>query len=237
MLPPPIPAPQQQYTMHDIQELRTRLAREEAALAKTLQKVAAAERTIEELRGRSDALKKRVTLLREYIEMVEGGVEGDAGSADLPELLPQGLALPEADPLELALPEAQPVRATDTPPGLADWLSLSRQASEPLVAEALSFEAGIDEQQLADEILPRAGSFEDGLLLLLAHCRRPLTPKAIIKEFRRLEYASAARAMPKWVEAQLELRPAFFTRAGRSGFVLSKEGRQEAQRILNQLRF
>ncbi len=222
--------------MHDIQELRTRLAREEAALATTLQKVAAAERTIEELRGRSAALKKRVKLLREYIEMVEGGSEGGAQSADLPDVLPVELALPEAQPPELALPEAQPVRADQTPPGLDNWLSLSRQASQPLVAEALSFEAGVDEQKLADEILPRAGSFEDGLLLLLAHCRKPLTPKDIIRACRRLEYAPAARAMPNWVEAQLEQRPTFFASAGHSGFVLTKEGRQEAQRILNQLR-
>ena len=223
--------------MHDMQELRTRLAREEAALAKTLQKVAAAERTIEELQVRSEALKKRVHLLREYIEMVEGGVEGGAVSADLPEVLPVDLALPEAQPAELALPEAQPIRADQAPPGLDDWGSLSRQASEPLVAEALSFEAGINEQQLADEILPRAGSFEDGLLLLLAHCRKPLSPKDIIRAFRQLEYAPAARAMPEWVEAQLQQRPTFFAGAGRSGFVLTKEGRQEAQRILNQLRF
>ena len=233
--------------MHDMQELRTRLAREEAALAKTLQQVAAAERTIEELQVRSEALKKRVHLLREYIEMVEGGVEGGAQSADLPDVLPVELALPEAQPLELALPEAQPlelalpeaqpVRAAQAPPGLDDWLSLSRQASEPLVAEALSFEAGINERQLADEILPRAVSFEDGLLLLLAHCRKPLTPKDIIRACRRLEYAPAARAMPNWVEAQLEQRPTFFASAGHSGFVLTKEGRQEAQRILNQLRF
>ncbi|MFQ5927670.1 MAG: type II secretion system F family protein [Terriglobia bacterium] len=229
--------------MGDIQELRARLAGEEAALAETRKQIAAAQHTIEELRSRSEALEKRVKLLREYIQMVEAGGEG----AHLPEALPQELglpeaqppelALPEAQPPELALPEAQPAHAAPAGTGLPSWLTLSRLASEPQLAEAPSFEAGIDEQRLANDILPRAASFEDALLLLLAHRRKRLTPKDIIKAFRRLEYAPAARAMPDWVEAQLEQRPTFFAHAGRNGFVLTKEGQREAQRILNQLRF
>ena len=69
----------------------------------------------------------------------------------------------------------------------------------------------------------------------MAHYRKRIRPQQIINAFRKLEYSPDIPATKDSVLAQLEQRPAFFAHAGKDGFVLTTQGREEAQRLLSQL--
>ena len=223
--------------MQDIDSLRSRLAREEEELETARREIDGAHRRIEELRRHADSLEKRIKLLREYVDLVESG-GSDPGIASLldaptaPSATAAGVANPDLE-LGAGLPTVSSVE-----PALTDFTNVPPPAPAPARTQErpVSFDEEIAERVLADEILPRAEGFEEALLFLMAHYRKRMTPSSIIKAFRNLDYAPEM-ATRESIIAQMEQRPAYFAHAGKDGFVLTKEGREEAELLLSQLAF
>ena len=239
--------------MQDIDSLRARLSREEAELKTARLQIDEAHHRIQELRKHADSLEKRIKLLREYIELADSG-GSDPGLASL---------LSEGDESFEKQLEAASQEQPTPPPKTASEPNekkkkpkpdLIDEDGEPLLAELetvatpspspgpprkkempVSFDEDIDERQLADEILPRAESFEEALLFLMAHHRKRITPQGIIAAFRRLDYAPNVQATKEAIAARMEQQPTFFAHAGKEGFVLTNQGREEAERLLSQL--
>lgn len=213
--------------MQDINSLRARLSQEEKELATARAEIDVAHRRIDELRQQADSLEKRIKLLREYIQLAEAG-GADSSLAAAFELEEPTNSAP-ADAAQ-AVPSAEP-DAT-----LPDLVSPQSDSLPPRTrTDPLNFDDEFEERVLADEVLPRADSFEEALLFLMAHYRKRMQPQQIINAFRRLEYSPDVPATKDSVVAQLEQRPAFFAHAGKDGFVLTTQGREEAQRLLSQL--
>ncbi len=215
--------------MQDINSLRARLSREEEELATARTEIDVAHRRIDELRQQADSLEKRIKLLREYIQLTDGGGPDSSLAA----------AFELEEPTNSAPAKtAQAVRVPEPDPVLPDLVTPAPQIDSlpPLTrTDPLDFDDEFDERILADEVLPRAESFEEALLFLMAHYRKRIRPQQIINAFRKLEYSPDIPATKDSVLAQLEQRPAFFANAGKDGFVLTTQGREEAQRLLSQL--
>lgn len=228
--------------MQDIKSLRARLASDESALTATHEQIAASQRQIEEaqhqiqamqsqieeLHARSEAIQKRIALLRQYIDMVEAG-EGNAAGQD-------PLDAPESGESSL---EGFP----DLDRQMADELGEITIPPTPVVAQpgpdvaeddTLTFET-IDEKRLAVEILPRAHSFEDELLLMMAHHRKAIKPRDLARIFRQWDYTPRGPATEKGIKDQLEADHHFFVHVADGRYALTEEGRAEAVKLFEQL--
>ncbi len=230
--------------MRDLENLQSRLAREEATLTATQQQIDAAHRQIEalneqidetqrqieatglqiqQLQERMQTVERRIALLREYMTMVEAGEESV-------EPLP-GL---EAEPSNVV----EPSLVEESEAGELDDLELgppvpsASDGVEAAFVEAPSFE-NIDEDKLSHEILPRAQTFEEELLLLMAYHRKAIKPKDINRAFRRLDYTPKFTASQKAINSQVGQE--YFELVAGGRIALTREGREEAQRLLEQL--
>ncbi len=233
--------------MQDLKNLKERLAREESALVAiheqaeavvlgmedARRQIEASEVKIEELRERGIAVEKRMTLLRQYIEMVESG-EGDAGALEAATSASgDGAAVLDAlpdmeDPMDDA--EEQVYSLDMTPPVPVT----THAAAEVAEDETLSFET-IDEKRLSVEVLPRAQSFVEELLLLMAHHRKAIKPNDMAKTFRRWDYAPQGPATAKGIKDQLDADHHFFEHVADGRYALTPEGRAEAHKLLQQM--
>lgn len=237
--------------MRDLENLRSRLAREETTLSAAHEQIEmgrrkiealrqqiedvkrqieGAERQIEKLQDHSGTVEKRMALLREYIEMVEAGEEvipsADATQPEVRAEEPQSAALPTLDAGE----EEEEIDLEFVRP-----LSTHEETDPvPVDAEPISFEK-LDEELLSHEILPRTQTFGEELLLVLANHRRAVAPKDIGRIFRRLTYAPKLSPTAKNVRSEVETDQHIFEYAGGDKVALTREGRQEAQQLLRQL--
>lgn len=224
--------------MSDLENLQGRLAREEATLSGTHDQIEAARRHIESLRQQIEDLKgqidqtethitklethttiieKRMALLREYIELVEAGEEVieplAAETAPRPAV---EAAEEETVDLDFVQQTAKPDAGMEEPKG------------------PVSFET-LDDEHFTHEILPRTSTFAEELLLVLAHHRKAVASKDVTKLFRRLDYAPKASPTAKNVSSQVETDPRLFETAAGGKIALTREGRDEALQLLQQL--
>ncbi len=249
--------------MRDLETLQQRLAQEEATLAATHEEIEAAlgqiealnqqieatQRQIEALQDRTQTIEKRIALLREYIAMVEAGEEPlepvAAMEPDEPVAESDAVAVEEVEADESALeeepgddelqitPAEEVVEAADlgdidlTPPISAFSAKGARARRGPLTFD------NIDDDTLAHEVLPRAQTFEEELLLLMAHHRKAIKPKDINRAFRRLDHTPKFTASEKAITSQVAQEYLEWMANGR--IALTREGREEAQRLLDQL--
>lgn len=91
----------------------------------------------------------------------------------------------------------------------------------------------LDEVQLSTEILPRTQTFEEELLLLMAYHRKALRVRDVIRTFRRLDYTPKIN-VDKAIRAHVEGSPQFFEHVAEGRYVLTHDGRSEAERLLRQ---
>ena len=234
--------------MQDLKNLKERLAREESALVAiheeaeavvlgmedARRQIEAGEAKIEELRERGVAAEKRMTLLRQYIEMVESGEE-DAGALEAATSASgDGAAVLDALPdmeMEDAMDAEEQVYSLDMTPPVPVTTHAAADVAED---ETLSFET-IDEKRLSVEVLPRAQSFVEELLLLMAHHRKAIKPNDMAKTFRRWDYAPQGPATAKGIKDQLDADHHFFEHVADGRYALTPEGRTEADKLLQQM--
>lgn len=247
--------------MEDLENLQQRLAQEEATLAATHEQIEAAhtqiaalgqqieatESQIQSLQDRTQAIEKRISLLREYIAMVEAGEEpaepvvetapnhapaeieaepDEAEAAEEP--ITEEAALEEE--LQTVEGDVEPADLGDlelTPPVSAFSAEGARTRREPLTFD------NIDDDTLAHEVLPRAQTFEEELLLLMAYHRKAIKPRDINRAFRRLDHTPKFTASEKAITSQVAQEYLEWVADGR--IALTREGRDEAQRLLDQL--
>lgn len=93
----------------------------------------------------------------------------------------------------------------------------------------------IDEVAFTHEILPHTQTFGEELLLVLAYHRKATAPKSVVRIFRRLDYAPKQPATEKNVTALVELNPHLYQYAAGGRIALTREGRNEALRLLAEL--
>ncbi len=224
--------------MGDLENLQGRLAREEATLSQTRDQIEAAHRHIEslhkqiedvkgqieqtethitKLEAHTGAIKKRMALLQEYIDLVEAGedVLEPLDAENVPELVAESNEEETMD-LEFVQQTAKPAAAVDEPTG-------------PVTFETL------DEEHFTLEILPRTSTFGEELLLVLAYHRKAVSPKDVTKVFRRLDYAPKASPTAKNISSQVETDNHLFEAVAGEKIALTREGRDEALRLLQQL--
>ena len=224
--------------MGDLENLQRRLAREEATLSGTRDQIEAARRHIQSLRKQIEDVKsqieqtethitkleahtmtidKRMALLREYIELVETGEE-------------------VIEPLEAANAPQPAVEADEEETVNLDFVQQTAAPNAGMEEPKgpVSFET-LDEEHLTHEILPRTSTFGEELLLVLAHHRKGVAPKDVTKVFRRLDYAPKTSPTAKNVLSQVETDPHLFETAAGGKIALTREGRDEALQLLQQL--
>lgn len=248
--------------MEDLENLRNRLAQEEATLAATHEQIEDAQRQIKRLHGQIEAvqqqiatteqgiadlqrhaeeIEKRIALLREYMTMVESAPESPVP------LEPTPPAEPAAQPHEPAAPAAEslgdvlPSLDEAEPAGeLGDLAFVEAPTSASGAASSATEAPGsiddLDEDYLTAELLPRTQTFQEELILVMAFHRKAIAPKEVARVFRRLDYAPKLSATEKNIKAQVEADHHFFEYAGEGRVALTREGRAEAQRLLEQLR-
>lgn len=250
--------------MEDLENLQQRLAQEEATLAATHEQIAAAhaqiaalgqqieatEAQIQSLQDRTQAIEKRISLLREYIAMVEAGEELAEPVADTtpthapaetdaePDEPDEEEAAEEPITEEAALEEELEAVEGDVEPADLGDLELTPPVSAfsakgaQTRREPLTFD-NIDDDTLAHEVLPRAQTFEEELLLLMAYHRKAIKPRDINRAFRRLDHTPKFTASEKAITSQVAQEYLEWVADGR--IALTREGRDEAQRLLDQL--
>ncbi len=244
--------------MHDSDSLHSRLAKEEAILAATHEQVESAERRIEALRGeiqsanrqievgqkqiaglreQAQSIEKRISLLRQYIAMAtadeakfdsstpstdnnEPIVAADAAAPDTP--IDEDVAAEAA--AEDELEDIQFVEPFDPPP----------VTQAPSRKRLLSFEE-LDDETLTLELLPRTQTFEEELLLVMAHHRKAVAPKDVGRVFRRLDYTPKLTGSERILRQRIEAARHLFEFTGEGRIALTREGREEAKRLLEQL--
>ncbi|KPK79023.1 MAG: hypothetical protein AMS25_14040 [Gemmatimonas sp. SM23_52] len=248
--------------MQDLENLRSRLAQEEATLARTHEQIDAAQRQIERLHGQIEAvqqqiatteggiadlqrhaeeIQKRIALLREYMAMVESAPESplplEPAPPAEPAAQPHEPVAPAADSLGELLPsldEAAPANE------LGDLSFVDAPTSGAGAASSTTETPGsiddLDEDYLTTELLPRTQTFEEELILVMAFHRKAIAPKEVARVFRRLDYAPKLAATEKNIKAQVESDHHFFEYTSDGRVALTREGRAEAQRLLEQLR-
>jgi hypothetical protein len=231
--------------MRDIDNLQNRMAHEEKTLAATHEQIEAARANIETLRKKisdtqrqietteahitklqehTTTIEKRIALLREYMEMVESGGEPPVPLQSEP-VVSEAAADVEAlvDDMDLDFVQPLPTAApTDTSTSTQD------------LDGPASFET-IEEETLTDEVLPRTQTFREELLLVLAYHRKALAAKDVARVFRRLDYAPKLSPTSKNVKTQVETDHHLFEYATGDKIALTREGRTEAQRLLELL--
>jgi hypothetical protein len=212
--------------------------------------IQATEELIDRLRANSETIKKRRSLLLQYIELAKAGdevvptpTEDEPSNAQTPEA---EVAPPEeeASATESQLPSVE----GDAIPGDLPYLEGDDDQNlddlpfvEPTDSEAdLDDETepltvsldDIDEITFTHEILPHTQTFGEELLLVLAYHRKATMPKSVVRVFRRLDYAPKQPATEENVSAQVELNPHLYQYAVGGRIALTREGRNEALRLL-----
>jgi hypothetical protein len=246
--------------MQNHDSVEKQLARDEALLAETRREIATTREGIQVARRQAEALseqvtrleereatiEKRIALLRQYIEMappleapadeeppavVESVDEEEAagypiherpepeepeepgeGLLDLDEALAGNVvvgAAPAAGQLT-----GPPARGTRAPPDSFDDL---------------------DDESLSMELLPRTQTFEEEMLLILAHHRKAVEPKDVARLFRRLDHTPKIKPTEDNIKVQISSSPHFYEHTGEGRIALSQEGREEALRLLMSL--
>lgn len=215
--------------------------------------IQSAEELIDRLRANSETIKKRRNLLLQYIELARSANYTPSPTAeDKPSELPapEAAAAPSDDDeaaAESQLPSAEgeaipgdlPYLETDDDRELEDLPFVEPTASEADFddgAEPLtvSFD-DIDDVAFTHEILPHTKTFGEELLLVLAYHRKATAPKNVVRVFRRLDYAPKQPATEENVSAQVELNPHIYQYAAGGRIALTREGRNEAHRLLAEL--
>jgi hypothetical protein len=212
-----------------------------ARIADTQSQIAATERQIEELADHAAMIEKRMTLLQEYMSMVD-----EAGKAPNPPPVETAPAAP-VDPApapEAVENEAEALPAFEGEPEPEDEIgdlsfesmpgATADDTNPPVTVRPDSFD-DLDEEALTHELLPRTQTFEEELLLVMAHHRKAIAPKEVGRIFRRLDYAPKQKATEAAIKAQVEAIPHFIEFAKEGRIALTAEGREEAQRLLTQL--
>lgn len=251
--------------MQDSDNLQSQLAKEETSLAATSEQIeaahrqiealhariadtqsqiAATERQIEELADHAAMIEKRMMLLREYMTMVD-----EAGEAPSPPPVETAPPAPPAPVNPAPAPEAVENEAEALPdfevePEPEDEIgdlsfesmpgATADDTNPPVTARPDSFE-DLNDEMLTHELLPRTQTFEEELLLVMAHHRKAIAPKEVGRIFRRLDYAPKQKATEAAIKAQVEATPHFIEYAKEGRIALTAEGREEAQRLLKQL--
>lgn len=216
-----------------------------------------------ELEGEAEAIAKRVELLRQYIDMAAPSAKAPASSVR-PKPKPKPEAEPEpereaaadfddddtgypiheapADSEDEAEPlEAEPEpfefesEALDLEGGLPENVSVGGPPAQKIADTAPNNFDDLDEDALAMEVLPRTQTFEEELLLTLAHHRKALEPKEVAKLFRRLDHTPKVKPTESNIKAQIASAPHLYEQPSEGRIALSQEGREEAQRLLMSL--
>ncbi len=239
-------------THEQIEAAHGQIAALNQQIGATQRQIEATESQIKALQDRTQAIEKRIALLREYIAMVEAGeeplepvaepvsedatAESDADtSEELEEVASDEPAMAEASVEEELEAESivEDVETADlgdlelTPPVSAFSAKGARTRRERLTFD------NIDDDTLAHEVLPRAQTFEEELLLLMAYHRKAIKPKDINRAFRRLDHTPKFTASEKAITSQVAQEFLEWVANGR--IALTREGRDEAQRLLDQL--
>jgi hypothetical protein len=98
----------------------------------------------------------------------------------------------------------------------------------------VSFEE-LDDETLTLELLPRTQTFEEELLLVMAHHRKAVAPKDVGRVFRRLDYTPKLTGSERILRQRIEAARHLFEFTGEGRIALTREGREEAKRLLEQL--
>jgi hypothetical protein len=218
--------------------------------------IEATERLIEKLHGNSETIKKRRGLLLQYIELAKAGDDTvpprskhDSSDPPAPETatvtqeqedtvaitnhsspdedVMVGGDLPFLEDAEPDLDELEDLTFVEPPEGEADLDDDSETGTA-------SFD-DIDEISFTHEILPHTQTFAEELLLVLAYHRKATAPKNVVRIFRRLDYAPKQPATEENVTALVELNPHQYQYAAGGRIALTREGRDEALRLLGEL--
>jgi hypothetical protein len=251
--------------MLDSDNLKSQLAMEQASLAATTEQIeaahrqiealhaqiaemqnqiAATERQIEELADHAATIEKRIELLQEYMEMVKTAPEAPNAAPVAPASPPPAQSAPPPPSAEAtgndaeALPSLGDPEPDDEIGDLSFVESLPGATADdtnPPVTDKPDSFADLDEETLTHELLPRTQTFEEELLLVMAFHRKAILPKEVGRIFRRLDYAPKQKATDAAVKAQVEAAPHFIEYAKEGRIALTAEGREEAQRLLDQL--
>jgi len=213
----------------------------------TKREIQSAEKLVDELHANGETIKKRRSLLLQYIELARSGND----------------TVPETPKEEPRNP--QPPKTTAVPPGVeADAVLPGGPTSDDALAleadedhnlddlpflEPLSSETENDDEDLEEtvslddideiafthEVLPHTKTFAEELLLVLAHHRKATAPKNVVRIFRRLDYAPKQAATEENITALVELNPHLYQYAAGGRIALTREGRSEARRLLEEL--
>lgn len=219
----------------------------------TKREIQAAEQLIEELHANIETIKRRKALLDQYIELARSGDDAvppdpeDAPSSAQP---PSTTAAPAAKEADAATDQSAPLAGT---PANTEELPLETDDEHDLddlpYLEPLDETANdeddeatatvsldeIDEIAFTHEILPHTETFAEELLLVLAYHRKATAPKSVVRIFRRLDYAPKQAATEENVTALIELNPHLYQYAAGGRIALTREGRNEAVRLLGEL--
>jgi hypothetical protein len=249
-------------TNEQIEAAYRRIEALQAQITAAQEKIAATEQGIDKLRESAVTIEKRMELLREYMSMVENSPAPVAINTPAPGFhtpaparhtpppavhtpvpathtpVPATPAEPsENDSTAEILPSLEEAQPTDEIGDLAFVESLpgatadakKEASSAPVTLETL------DDEVLSHELLPRTQTFEEELLLVMAHHRKAIAPKDVARIFRRLDYTPKQSATAKTIRAQVEAAQHLFETAAEGRIALTGEGREEAQRLIEQL--
>jgi len=258
--------------MNELDSLQKQLAREDDLLTTTegkidsarqkiealrrqietsTREIQATEELIDKLRANGETIKKRRSLLLQYIELAKAGFESAPTQGDRrvditqsPEAAakPAGeeanavedyTGSPEGDEISGDLPYVDVDEGEDDLPyvELTDSETDLDDGAEP---SSVSLD-DIDEITFTHEILPHTETFGEELLLVLAYHRKATAAKSVVRVFRRLDYAPKQPATEENVTAQVELNPHLYQYAAGGRIALTREGRNEALRLLGEL--
>jgi hypothetical protein len=244
--------------MPDSDNLQSQLAKEEASLAATTEQIEAAHRQIKALQARIADTEKQIASTEDQIEELAdhaAAIEKRIGLAAPVAAKPAAPSRPTPPPGAITYPTPPPgvVTAdnnTEPLPALGDPEpddeigdlafvesmpgATADDTNPPVTARPDSIEA-LDEEALTHELLPRTQTFEEELLLVMAFHRKAILPKEVGRIFRRLDYAPKQKATEAAIKAQVEATPHFIEYAKEGRIALTPEGREEAQRLLEQL--
>ena len=257
----PGPTGEQAY-MQDLNNIRTQLAQEEAALESTSERIReahqriqeahsqiaaiqaqieAAQGQIQELQKQSQTIEKRIALLREYMEMAASARIPTPPPAPAPQpATPAARPAPSETGAEEELGgELLPEFEKEDEIGALEFdepLTASTDNTNPPTTERgpVTFE-NIDEELLTDEVLPRTTTFEEELVLVMAYVRKAVKAKDIAGKFRRLDYAPKVSATVENIKQQVEANNQYFEFVAGGRIALTEEGREEARRLLKAL--
>ncbi len=71
--------------------------------------------------------------------------------------------------------------------------------------------------------------------MLLAHGGKALTPKSIVRAFKRLDYTPKVAPSEDAIRGQIESENLFFVSSAGGRIALTDEGEEEAQKLLERL--